>query len=357
MSLAKGALAALMWSILAVHFAWAQGARPSSPRVAVIAEPQSSHESARLIGELRSLGYDAVATPQVGPGGQDGVAYATRDLGASAAVRITPGARAFEVWVADSRHEAVLRDAVIPRDNTDEERANAVFRTVEVVRASGLPVPDRREAPSQSLPSTPPSASSAKNPTHGSESDRPRSDRASQPNPSGAPKTRFGAGVGYLAIHAAGGMEWSSNLQLSLHVNHGRGLVRVFGTLPFSESTVHEQEGAAHIKATLFGAQATFEPLPRGLFRPYVLLGVAGAYLGMTAQSNPGFIASDQSRMIAVLHAGVGARVELLPNFAAMIGGWVGAAAPNMEFVFVDRAVASFKSPALALEASIAASF
>jgi hypothetical protein len=288
-------------------------------RVLVIA-PDGSRLQRLLVGEIRTLGLEAIALPEATTLHDDAVTRA----GGRAVLLVTPGSQGLEIWVVDrASGNLALRDVVSGLGESSAEDL-AVLRTGELLRANLIEVP---------VPEAPPEPPAVP-------------DRVT-PAPLPAPEPRFGLSLGPAAAWGSRDLPPLPALVLQLSAFPSRSYaLGVWATWSLPEQKA-VSNGTALLATHLVGVRAMrMFSSPEAKWNAALGVGAALEWLHARGQSHPpyladsddhwtgtflgnvevGYAASPHFRILASLDAGASVdrtRLRVVGSDVAIWGPWL----------------------------------
>lgn len=308
-------------------------------RIAVVDDATAPEVTARLVAELRFLGFapEVVAPPpRIEP---EALFELARASGAAAAISVDVAGGRVQVWIVDritgklvARELGLAPEAdaapppeadAAPEPATLEPREIAV-RTVELLRASLLEVehaPPPREA---EVPVTPAARRTLRR-----------------------PRPRFGAAAAVAVGGAPGG------LPVAVHARaHARFMPHPFvgvllsGTAPLHAVEVSAPEGSARIRTGWLGVGPRVALRPPDATVVPELSAVAGAaFVGMDGTGAPGHLGARALVVDAIFEATAGLEIALSPRIRLRLEAAAGTCARTVRVRFAGRPVATWCRP------------
>lgn len=297
------------------------------PRLVIVVDANTSRLAARIREELATMGFDPVVEarevsrvdemPAIARGGQ-----------AAAVARLEVFERGVRVWVFDRATGKTLTRELSPPIQSGE--ASLALHVVELLRASLLelelpdaprgdlpPTPQLLEAsgvpaaePSPPVPvnpAVPPVEATAPPATAPPATAPPAAPQASDPVPV------IGVELGAALIKGSGDLEQYPAMLMAVQVFLSAEFrLGPVGWIPVSDANHVAASGSSENRITLFGVEALWQP-SRGVWRPFVSLGFAAAYLETRGDANTAEFEGETNRAItpgALLRGGLGVRLS-----------------------------------------------
>ncbi len=295
------------------------------PRVVVLAPASLGTTAARVRGELRTRGFDAVVAPEQVAADRSVLEDFARTHDAIAVLLLRPSEQGIEVWVVDRlTRKTVLREVVRATNDDDETLAR---RAVEVLRASLLeidvgahttsvvPAAVRAMLPRPASPTLPPWMNVALAPT---------------------------------LVWSPGGLGPLVAIDLHTEARVWRGLgVGVRARLPTLPATL--KDGGLGSEQTLLwlGVAAAYHLEARQL-DAWVAGGLSALSLRTSGSAPAPLVGVVEQRWVTSIEIELGMALRLARTFAIFASAAGLVALPGVTYVFVDRPVAHWGQPAIA---------
>lgn len=308
-------------------------------RVVVVAPVTLMTTAARVRGELRTRGFDAVVATEHVAAERVALEAFARERGAIAVLLLRPSERGIEVWVVDRlTQKTVLREVVRTAD--DETLAR---RAVEVLRASLLEI--ELSAPTRAAL---PSAVRAILPTRSAVERPPEQARA---------RPWLTLAIAPSVVWSPGGLGAFLAVDVRTEARVWRGLaLGLRARLPTVPSAL--EVGALRSEQTFvwLGVAAAYhvDLGPLGLWGAGALSALSLRTSGSPPTPLVGVVAQ---RWVASVELELGASLQLARTFALFASASLVVAVPHARYLFVDEVVAEWGAPAVAAAFGVRVSF
>jgi hypothetical protein len=298
------------------------------PRLLVFSDQLGDPLVSRVLGELRSQGFEVITVSAAAAGIPDREVLAMAEAArAVAAVRIVVSESAVDLKVTDSMTEGTF----VRRLEVEGDRTVAALRTVEVLRTRliNLLALAPRRGPRVVEPARPTATSAP-----------PRQVRAPPA------RAAFGLALGAAVAESPGGstpswhalaaFRWSTPTEL---------LVEALALLPVSRSEFRERDGSARLGFGWLGAGIGWQPMSGRRWSPDLGAGVAGMLVRVQGMPSAGLTGHTDTSLAASPYFRTGFSVACWKTLAVRGDLLAALAVPRTVILFGDRQVGSWGRP------------
>ncbi len=320
---------------------------------------------ARLRAELEQLGFRVTLAPR----SPRSLEEQARSVGVDAALRVVAGGRGVEVWALNAAsRESAVREIVLPTARGVGNANIVAFRAVELVRATFLEVDVRLPEPAPVsttddagvdsatvvASAEPADASTSTDPSDGAP-DAPAlpPPRPPRPPPRAAPEVATGGSARRFALATGAGIQVSGGVVPPTTNVAASGRVRVtervaLGVVMAASAaggTIRGPEGASDPRGHIAGVDASYAAALGGQLLLRAGLGGGALWARVPGESATGFVARDDSTIVALPYGLLAAEWWPWDRFGFLVDGRVGVPVPDPEIHFGDRVVGRWGTP------------
>lgn len=290
-------------------------AQPASPpaRTILLVSAEDDATVTRVAAELRSLGFDVVASTR-----RDVSVDLVRSTGAIAAVAI--GLRGGEIRIFTTNETPVLRATI---ENSGDP-AVVALRTVEALRSS-VSFPAPAPTPLRVVPSR--------------SEDRPHA-------PERAGTSRVGASIAAAVARSPGSATATWQGLATAHwLFAARWGIEGAGVFPVSSTHWTGDEGSAQLTFGLAAAGLRAELFSAPRYVADAGIGCGAAFVHVHGSPNPGFTGGTSNETVATPYARLGFAVAVAPSLRARADIAAFVAVPRLAVNFAGRDVGTWGQP------------
>lgn len=293
-------------------------------RVAVVELP-AAEITARLVAELRFLGFAPEVVPPPATTDPAALVDLARMHGAAAAIAVDTAGGRVQVWILDRMTgKLVARQLALAPGPTDDEPREIAVRSVELLRASLLEVEQAPPPPEAEIPVTPAARRTLRR-----------------------PRPRFGAAVALAVGGAPGGLPVAAHARAhARYMPHPRIGVILSGTAPLHALEVSAPEGSARIRTGWLGLGPRVAlRRPDATLVPDLSATVGAAFVSMDGLPAPGHVGTRALVVDTIFEGDAGLEIALSPRVRLRLEAAAATCARTVRVRFAGRPVATWCRP------------